>query len=119
MFHHGLESRVRVLEGDAVAVLAELPAGWDLIVSNPPYVDAADMAALPPEYQHEPALGLAGGVDGLILVDKLLPRYRKNSSLMTCLFVRSAPVKPPCAESMQRCRCFGLSYTTVVGAVFA
>jgi ribosomal protein L3 glutamine methyltransferase len=73
--YHALEARVSVIEGDALKVMAQLPAGWDLIISNPPYVDAADMAALPPEYQHEPVLGLAGGEDGLALVDGLLPLF--------------------------------------------
>jgi ribosomal protein L3 glutamine methyltransferase len=71
--HHQLAHRVSVLEGDAQLLLADLEPGWDLIISNPPYVDAADMAALPQEYRHEPTLGLAGGDDGLALVDALLP----------------------------------------------
>ncbi|NCF34390.1 MAG: 50S ribosomal protein L3 N(5)-glutamine methyltransferase [Proteobacteria bacterium] len=71
--HHQLADRVSVLEGDAQRLLADLEPGWDLIISNPPYVDAADMAALPMEYRHEPTLGLAGGDDGLALVDAMLP----------------------------------------------
>ena len=67
---HGLESRVEVVASDLFADLE--PARFDLIVSNPPYVDEAEMAALPPEYRHEPAKGLAGGADGLDLVDRLL-----------------------------------------------
>ena len=67
---HGLEQRVTLLEGD----LLEPVAGqrYDLIIANPPYVSAEAMAALPPEYRHEPALALAGGEDGLDLVRRIL-----------------------------------------------
>ena len=60
---HGLEERITLHQGDLFAPLGG--ARYDLIVSNPPYVDAGGMAALPPECRHEPALALDGGPDGL------------------------------------------------------
>lgn len=67
---HGLDARVRCLRSN----LFERLEGerYDIIVSNPPYVDAREMQALPDEYRHEPVLALAGGNDGLDLVRALL-----------------------------------------------
>ncbi len=60
---HSMEGLLNLYESN---LFAELPAQrYDIIVSNPPYVSAEDMAALPDEYNHEPELGLASGEDGL------------------------------------------------------
>lgn len=67
---HGLEDRVRVVESDLFAAIDDTP--FDLIVANPPYVDAEDLASMPPEYHHEPVAGLSGGRDGLDLVRRIL-----------------------------------------------
>ncbi len=67
---HGLRGRVRVLRADLFEGLGR--RRYDLIISNPPYVDARAMRALPPEYRHEPRLALAGGADGLALVRRIL-----------------------------------------------
>ena len=67
---HGLEERVRLLESDLFAGIGE--QGYDVIVSNPPYVSAAEMELLPPEYRHEPRLAFAGGESGLDLVLRIL-----------------------------------------------
>lgn len=67
---HELEERVYTVQGDG---FDGLPGQrFDLIVSNPPYVDAEDFADMPAEYQHEPELGLACGDDGLDLVRRML-----------------------------------------------
>ena len=68
---HQLQDRVTVYEG---SLYEPLPAGarYDLILSNPPYVDDADMRSLPEEFRREPALGLAGGEDGLALARQII-----------------------------------------------
>jgi ribosomal protein L3 glutamine methyltransferase len=67
---HGLADRIELLESD---LFASIPARqFDVIVSNPPYVDADDMAALGREFGHEPELGLRAGQDGLAVVDRIL-----------------------------------------------
>ena len=66
---HAMGARISVLKSD---LLADLKGAYDLIVCNPPYVNSQSMAALPPEYQHEPAMALAGGEDGMDLVRRIV-----------------------------------------------
>ena len=58
-----LQDRVQLIQSDMFAGL--LGETYDLIISNPPYVDAESFAALPPEYRHEPGISLGSGADGL------------------------------------------------------
>lgn len=67
---HGLKERIRLHEGDLFGPVGA--ARYDLIISNPPYVDAAGMAALPPECRHEPPLALDGGPDGIAVVCRII-----------------------------------------------
>jgi len=73
---HALDERVQLIESDLFAGLRG--RRYDLIVSNPPYVDAATMATLPAEYRCEPELALASGDDGLDLTRAILARARQH-----------------------------------------
>jgi len=65
---HALQDRVTLVETDG---LSQVPGPWDLILCNPPYVNADSMAKLPAEYLAEPELALAGGADGMDFIRNL------------------------------------------------
>ncbi|MDR1889774.1 MAG: 50S ribosomal protein L3 N(5)-glutamine methyltransferase [Zoogloeaceae bacterium] len=65
-----LQDRVRLMESDGFNALGR--ESYDLIISNPPYVDAPSVAALPPEYRKEPAIALGSGEDGLDFTRRIL-----------------------------------------------
>jgi ribosomal protein L3 glutamine methyltransferase len=67
---HRMTRRVRLRQGDLFAPLKG--ERYDLIVSNPPYVDARGMRSLPPECRHEPALAFDGGKDGIAVVRRIV-----------------------------------------------
>ncbi len=82
---HRLADRIALHRGDLFAPLAG--RRYDLIVSNPPYVDARAMARLPAEYHHEPRMALAAGDDGLDLVRGILadaPRHLTKDGALIC-----------------------------------
>jgi ribosomal protein L3 glutamine methyltransferase len=67
---HELADRITLHQGDGLAAVSG--RRYDLILCNPPYVNAAAMAALPAEYRAEPALALAGGADGMDFIRGLI-----------------------------------------------
>lgn len=85
IYAHALEQRVIPIRSD---VFRDLPQDkYDLIVTNPPYVDAEDIADMPDEYHHEPAIGLASGMDGLKLTKRILagaPDYLAEDGVLIC-----------------------------------
>jgi ribosomal protein L3 glutamine methyltransferase len=69
---HELGARISLRAGDGLAAV-ERRERFELILCNPPYVNATSMAALPAEYRAEPPLALAGGADGMDFIRQLLP----------------------------------------------
>jgi ribosomal protein L3 glutamine methyltransferase len=72
----GLQQRVSVVRSDHFSAVSG--RRYDIIVSNPPYVGRAEMRSLPPEYRHEPKMGLASGRDGLNSVREILAAARSH-----------------------------------------
>lgn len=70
IYSYELQSRVHTVHSDLFSSLAGVH--YDLIVCNPPYVDAEELQAMPEEYLHEPRIGLEAGTDGLVVVKKIL-----------------------------------------------
>ncbi|MGL4496454.1 MAG: 50S ribosomal protein L3 N(5)-glutamine methyltransferase [Beijerinckiaceae bacterium] len=82
---YGLEDRITLHHGDLFAPLGKKK--FDLILTNPPYVDAVTMAMLPPEFRAEPVMALDGGMDGFDIVRKILadaPKHLNKGGGMLC-----------------------------------
>jgi ribosomal protein L3 glutamine methyltransferase len=73
---YGLDEQITLHRGDLFAPLSQ--RRYDLIITNPPYVDAEGMAALPQECRAEPALAFDGGADGLAIIDRILAEARDH-----------------------------------------
>jgi ribosomal protein L3 glutamine methyltransferase len=89
---HGVQDRVHLYASDLYAALGD--AKYDLIIANPPYVDAPDMDALPAEFRHEPALALAAGDDGLDLVRRIIAESADHMNQDAVLIVEVGNSEP-------------------------
>ncbi|MFO8156286.1 MAG: 50S ribosomal protein L3 N(5)-glutamine methyltransferase [Thiohalospira sp.] len=94
---HGLDEQVRALTADVFRGLEGQT--YDLIVTNPPYVDAGEMEALPAEYRHEPAHALAAGDDGLDIVRRILDEAAEHLNPGGLLVVEVGASMPAVREA--------------------
>ncbi len=82
---YALQDRITLIESDLYTQLP--PKKYDLIITNPPYVNSATMGKLPMEYQREPQLALAGGTDGMDLVRKIVAGAKQRLNPQAVLVV--------------------------------
>jgi ribosomal protein L3 glutamine methyltransferase len=113
---HGVGDRVRLLQGDLFDPVGD--ARYDLIVANPPYVSDAEMAALPPEYGHEPDLALRAGADGLDVVRRILGRASRHLNPQGVLIVEVGNSDLRVAEAFPRLPFVWLEFEHGGGGVF-
>lgn len=88
---HQLDARITLIESDG---LAGVRGPYDLILCNPPYVNAQSMSALPAEYRAEPELALAGGTDGMDFIRRLLAEAPARMSESAVLVLEIGNERP-------------------------
>lgn len=113
---HAMNDTVELVRSDLFRELA--PKKYDLIISNPPYVDREDMTSLPPEYRHEPASALAAGVDGLDIVMQILQQAGQYLAPEGTLIVETGNSEIALSEKLPNVPFTWLEFTRGGGGVF-
>jgi ribosomal protein L3 glutamine methyltransferase len=113
---YGLAGRINLLRSDLFAHLRD--KRYDIIISNPPYVTATAMEALPPEFRHEPSLALAGGVDGLDAVRAIIDAAPRHLTERGILVVEVGHGKDAVETAFPRLPFVWLATASDVDAVF-
>jgi ribosomal protein L3 glutamine methyltransferase len=113
---YGLAGRINLLRSDLFANLRD--KRYDLIISNPPYVTATAMAALPAEFRHEPSLALTGGVDGLDAVRAIIDAAPRHLNERGILVVEVGHGKDAVETTFPRLPFVWLATASDVDAVF-
>lgn len=117
---HGRAAQVRCLRADLLSALA--PGSVDILLANPPYVSAEEMAELPPEYAHEPGMALEAAAEGTALAVRLLHEASSVLSPHGLLFLEVGETASTLEEALPRVPFFwvdlpqGGSGVTVISA---
>jgi len=107
---HRLQRRIRLVRSD---LFARLPGTFDLILCNPPYVDAPAMRRLPAEFRREPKLALAAGSDGLVFIRKILAEIPNRLAPHGILLCEVGDSRPALERAYP-----GLAFTWPAASVF-
>ena len=113
---HRMQRRVRLAQGDLFAPVEG--KRYDLIVANPPYVDAKGMAKLPPECRHEPALAFDGGRDGIAIVRRIIDEAGRHLTPGGGLLCEVGRCRPALERAYPRLRFLWLDTDESSGEVF-
>jgi ribosomal protein L3 glutamine methyltransferase len=113
---HRLGKRVRMLRGDLFEPVKS--ARYDLIISNPPYVDAEGMASLPPECRYEPELAFDGGEDGLSVIHRIIDQAGKHLTKNGGLLCEIGRCRPQLEQAYPDLRFLWLDTEESSGEVF-
>ena len=113
---HRMGRRVRLAQGDLFAPI--VGKRYDLIVSNPPYVDAKGMRGLPPECRHEPALAFDGGKDGIAVVRRIVEQAGRHLTPRGGLLCEVGRCRPALERAYPRMRFLWLDTEASSGEVF-